>query len=109
MSKTIAAVVTKMVGDLSGLKSDEERERAFAGARAVLGMAAASTPPAPDPRPPDPSKPLPGGGSFPGVSSAGAGWIKRNGLVSEDLDQYFHIEDGKVTLIGEAIGKGKRE
>jgi hypothetical protein len=38
MSKSIAAVVSKMVGDLASLKDDEERERAFAGARAVLGM-----------------------------------------------------------------------
>jgi hypothetical protein len=106
MSKTIAAVVTKMVGDLSGLKTDEERERAFAGARAVLGMAATAAPPASGSGHAGPSN---GGDNFPGVSNAGAAWIKRNGLVSEYLDQYFHIEDGKVTLIGDAIGSGKRE
>ncbi len=108
MSKAIAAVVTKMVGELSGLKSDEERERAFAGARAVLGMTASWTP-ASDPLQKEPSKTPLEGANFPGVSSAGTAWIKRNGLVSDALEQYFHVEDGKVTLIGEAIGSKKRE
>src|SRR2546423_61713 len=47
MSKNIAAVVSKMVTELGALKSDEERERAFAGARAVLGMTGSAVVPPP--------------------------------------------------------------
>ncbi|MGD9689481.1 MAG: hypothetical protein AB7K52_07255 [Phycisphaerales bacterium] len=109
MSKNIAAVVTKMVNELEGLKSDEERERAFAGARAVLGMAGAI-----------PASSAVGGQSasessshdgaaIDGIASHGMTWVKRSGLSQGDIEKYFHIDGGKVTLIGEAIGKGKRE
>lgn len=103
MSKTIAAVVTKMVSELEGLKTDEERERAFAGARAVLGMGGAlpanqgGTPPTVD------------GAAIAGISSAGMAWLRRAGLTKDKVEEYLHIDEGRVTLLGPAMGKGKRE
>jgi len=35
-------------------------------------------------------------------------WINRHELTRDQIDQYFDVADGKVALIGEAIGKGKR-
>src|SRR5438105_11696583 len=109
MSKSIAAVVSKMVNDLSGLKSDDERERAFAGARAVLGMGNVTSLSSAVHDPSGASSLAQDGTKIEGISSAGAAWIKRAGLTKEAIDEYFHIEDGKVTVIGEAIGRGKRE
>ena len=109
MSKTIASVVTKMVSDLVGLKNDEERERAFAGARGVLGMAGAAPPASSGKSPGDAAAVMPDGGKIAGISTAGTTWINRHGLIRSQVEEYFHVEDGKVTLIGDAIGKGKRE
>lgn len=109
MSTTIAAVVSKMVDELSSLKTDEERERAFAAARAVLGMEPRPILPEPSPGGDDQAKSLLGGDTLTGVSNAGAAWIKRHGLTRHEVEEYFHIEDGKVTLIGDGIGSGKRE
>src|SRR5215471_5078536 len=109
MSKCIAAVVSKMVSELEGLKSDEERERAFAGARAVLGMPNLTNRPQAGRGQGGSESPEVEGAELDGISSAGMAWIKRNGLKKETIDEFFHVEDGKVTLVGEAIGKGKRE
>ena len=110
MSKNIAAVVTKMVNELGGLKSDEERERAFAGARAVLGMAGAATPASSAVvRQSAPESSSHDGATIDGIAGPGMTWVKRSGLSQGDIEKYFHIDDGKVTLIAEAIGKGKRE
>lgn len=110
MSKSIAAVVGKMVAELESLNSDEERERAFAGARAVLGMvgqsgAAGATAKAEH----NAAAPWQDGSAVQGISSAGARWIKRFGIADDRIKEVFHVEDGKVRLIGDAIGKAKRE
>jgi len=109
MSTTIAAVVTKMVTELAQLKSDEERDRAFAAARAVFGMAG------PGPAAPtgegrdDASARTKTDGQVAGVSAPGATWIKKHGLASDKVEEHFHVDAGKVTLIGDPIGNGKRE
>jgi len=109
MSTNIAAVVAKMVNELEGLKSDEERERAFAGARAVLGMAAATPASAAVGGQSASKSSAHDGATIDGISNPSMTWVKRSGLSQADIETYFHVEDGKVTLIGEAIGKGKRE
>lgn len=105
MSKSIATVVSKIVGDLESLKDDEERERAFTAARAVLGMTNASS----DPSGSDEQVPEGKGAKVNGISNAGTAWIKRSGLIKDSIDEYFDIENGKVKLIGDAIGNGKRQ
>src|SRR3954454_8038342 len=92
MSKTIAMVVTRLVSELGGLKSDEERERAFAGARAILGMGDASPSSPPNSTTGASAKPGHDGGTVSGVSSLGATWIKRSALTAEMIEQHFDIE-----------------
>ncbi|WP_254513742.1 hypothetical protein [Anatilimnocola floriformis] len=107
MSKGIATVVTKIVAELESLNNDDERERAIAGARAILGMNPGNSPGAPR----DSSATASGDNaeSLEGISSAGLAWIKRNHITGDSLQQHFHVEDGKATLIGSPIGATKRE
>jgi len=109
MSKSIAAVVSKMVGDLASLKDDEERERAFAGSRAVLGMTSSMNAPPDTDSQTHEQPPGAQGAKVDGISGAGSAWLRRRGLSKESIDEYFHIEEGKVKLTGDAIGSGKRQ
>ena len=110
MSKTIAAVVTKMVSELENLQTDEERERAFAGARAVLGMTNEPYQPAVARAQSGVASPADEGTKLGVLSTAGADWIRRYSLKEDKIDEHLQINgDGKVTPVGESIGKGKRE
>jgi hypothetical protein len=113
MSKKIAAVVGKIVGELEDLTTDE-RKRAIAGALAVLGEDAASgvsrTPDAKLGTQPSSSHLAAESSEPTGTAAPGAAWIKRAGLAKSQIEEFFHIEGGKASLImGDAIGRSKRE
>lgn len=109
MSKKIATVVGKIVCELEDLTS-EERQRAIAGALAVLGESAPAVSAAVGNgfgRANTPGARHDVSGEF---SPRGNAWVEKSGLSSAQLEEVFQFENGKVGLIlGEAIGKGKRE
>src|SRR5204862_56771 len=44
-----------------------------------------------------------------GISEKATAWIRKNGIDTDALEQTFHIDGGKVELIGESIGNSKRQ
>jgi len=106
MSNKVADRVGGIVKQLQGL-SAEERRRAVDAALTVFGdlsqgPARSSVPAA--------AKGSGGEETPKGLSTAGVAWINKNGVSREQIDETFHVEDGKVTLIlGEAIGRSDRE
>ncbi len=97
-------------GQRTGRAEDRRGARTrLCGARAVLGMARAVPPASPRQGQGDSFGGTDDDGKIPGISKAGATWIERNGLTSDKLEEHFHVEDGKGTLIGDPIGDGKRE
>jgi hypothetical protein len=112
MSTKIAAVVGRIVEELEGLTT-EERKRAIAGSLAILGESALQSF-APSREHVDKGADEAGEHAqhehATHVSPPGMSWIKKNHITQEQVEEIFHIEDGKVTLIlGEAIGKSKRQ
>lgn len=45
-------------------------------------------------------------GAFPAAVKQ---WMKKNELTAEEVENVFHFEDGKVNIIADLPGKGKRE
>src|SRR6202008_631245 len=110
MATKLATVVGKIVEQLEGLTT-EERKRAIAGTLAILGEPTLHS-----------FAPLrehadkgAGEATEPAqyethVSPLARSWIKKIQVTQEQLEEIFHVENGKVTLIlGEAVGKGKRQ
>ena len=112
MPNKITSVVGKIVSELEALSS-EERKRAVTAAFAILGESDAPTTPAAVEGNPGTSS-LGGananGANDHGVSARGAAWIKKHTITTEQIEEAFHIDSGKVALIlGKAIGGSKRE
>ena len=113
MSNKVAGVVGKMIEELEVLTPDEQK-RAIAGLLAIRGETALQIGASKSDSPP-----FNGGGEFNknapheqvgDVSSVGRNWIKKNNLTQAQIEEVFHVEKGKVTLIlGAGIGKSKRE
>jgi hypothetical protein len=107
MSNKVAAVVIKIVEQLEQLDSSEDRRRAVDAALTVLGDVEIAKSPAKQSSHEQATNGLDRASDR--VSDRGAAWIKQHGISEEMLERVFDIEDGKVELIGESIGKSKRE
>ena len=97
MAKTKTTdTIVKLIELLTPLTS-EERARLIAGALTVLGDA-----------------PVPAAALTPAAAAAASGstvatgakaknWIKQNGLTAEEIEQVFHIADGKAEVITSSV------
>jgi hypothetical protein len=106
-AKKVANVVAGLVRQLEDLTS-EERKRAVDAALTVFGdvyqgsssRAKTTTTQGQGTGAEEPLK---------GISVVGSAWMKKNGISQEQIDEAFDFENGKVTLILDAIGKSARE
>jgi|SRR5712664_165200 len=105
-AKKVANAVSRIVTQLEDL-TPEERKRAVDAALTVFGDVSQGSSSRAEPTNPQGA----GMEELPkGLSAAGLVWIKKNRVNQEQIEQAFHVEDGKVTLIlGEAAGKSARE
>ena len=110
MATKLATVVGKIVEQLEGLTT-EERKRAIAGTLAILGESALqSFAPLREHADKGTGEASEHAQYETHVPPLAQSWIKKIQVTQEQLEEIFHVENGKVTLIlGEAIGKGKRQ
>ena len=97
MATALADAMTKIVTILSPLDVTE-RQRVVHAALALLG----DPPFASTTERSNASSPLASGGEddpFPGAPPAATAWLKRSALTLQQLEQFFHADGGKVTLI----------
>jgi len=107
MAKNIADVTTKIFEQLKELAA-EERLRAVNAALTLLGepvLATGHQRTTVEGR----SKGEKSDETVDGVSEKAAAWIRKSGIEADALEEVFHIDGGKVELIGEAMGKSKRQ
>src|SRR4051812_13860343 len=107
MAKSIADVTTKIFEQLKELAA-EERLRVVNAALTLLG----------DPvlgmgqqRRKDEAEEKGGRGedTVDGICEKAAAWIRKSGIEADALEEVFHVDGGKVELIGDAVGKSKRQ
>jgi len=108
MAKGIADATTKIYEQLQPL-SPEERLRAVKAALTLLGEPTSDVAPARVKSANGSDKGESDDGVVDGTSEKAAAWIRKNGIDEGALEQMFHIDGGKADLIGDPIGKSKRQ
>src|SRR5436190_24207480 len=98
MAKSIAEAATKIFEQLKALPA-EERLRAVKAALMLLGEPAIEVPPQ---RAKHDGR-TEHNEAVNGISEKATARIRKNGIDTDALEQTFHIDGGKVELIGESI------